>query len=104
MIALLQYNFDIIAFSRYYVYTVTMLRGGSATLVEAVHVAIRNEIFRGNYLPGQRLGMVALANRFSVSQSVRYHGSSSESGSTSRWVMVRSLNANRKPKFTARHR
>jgi DNA-binding GntR family transcriptional regulator len=47
-----------------------MLRGGSATLVEAVHGEIREEIFRGNYLPGQRLGMVALANRFSVSQSV----------------------------------
>lgn len=47
-----------------------MLRGGSATLVEAVHIEIRDEIFRGNYLPGQRLGMVALANRFSVSQSV----------------------------------
>ena len=47
-----------------------MPRDGLPTRAEFVHSRLRAEILAGTFSPGQRLGMVALATRFSVSQSV----------------------------------
>src|SRR5665811_1046005 len=47
-----------------------MTRDALPTRAEYVHSRLRAEILAGTFAPGQRLGMVALATRFSVSQSV----------------------------------
>ncbi|WP_030910040.1 GntR family transcriptional regulator [Streptomyces sp. NRRL F-5126] len=46
------------------------MTGEKLTRAGAVYVRIREEIFRGDLRPGQRLRLVELAQRFSVSQSV----------------------------------
>lgn len=42
----------------------------STTRAELVHNTVRDEVLRGRYEPGQRLRLVELAQRFTVSQSV----------------------------------
>lgn len=42
----------------------------STTRAELVHDTLRDEVLRGRYEPGQRLRLVELAQRFTVSQSV----------------------------------
>ena len=42
----------------------------STTRAELVHDTLRDEVLRGLYEPGQRLRLVELAQRFTVSQSV----------------------------------
>jgi DNA-binding GntR family transcriptional regulator len=42
----------------------------STTRAELVHDTLRDEVLRGLYAPGQRLRLVELAQRFTVSQSV----------------------------------
>ncbi len=46
------------------------MAAGKATRAGTVHAQLREEIFEGALLPGQRLRLVELAGRFSVSQSV----------------------------------
>ncbi|MEU3735107.1 GntR family transcriptional regulator [Streptomyces sp. NPDC033538] len=46
------------------------MAGQKATRGEVVYALIREDIFQGAFMPGQRLRLVELAQRFSVSQSV----------------------------------
>ncbi|MER6346596.1 GntR family transcriptional regulator [Streptomyces sp. NPDC001595] len=46
------------------------MAGEKATRGGIVYAQIREDIFQGTFLPGQRLRLVELAQRFSVSQSV----------------------------------
>ncbi|MGV9356321.1 GntR family transcriptional regulator [Streptomyces misionensis] len=46
------------------------MAGEKLTRAGAVYAQLREEIFQGNLQPGQRLRLVELAQRFSVSQSV----------------------------------
>ncbi|GJF30576.1 GntR family transcriptional regulator [Kitasatospora sp. NE20-6] len=46
------------------------MAGEKATRAGTVHALIREEIFQGRLQPGQRLRLVELAQRFTVSQSV----------------------------------
>jgi DNA-binding GntR family transcriptional regulator len=47
-----------------------MVATTSTTRAELVHDTVRDEVLRGHYEPGQRLRLVELAQRFTVSQSV----------------------------------